>query len=138
MEKQVSTYLLFDGTCKQALQFYHEIFGGEIRMQSAGESPMATEFPEEMHQRIINGSIVGENLNLSASDWMLPSEKPERGNMNCLYVAGNSAENTQKIFELLSKNGKITDELAAQPFGMYGRLIDQFGVIWMFHTNSNN
>lgn len=53
MEKQVSTYLLFDGTCKQALQFYHEIFGGEIKMQSAGESPMATQFPEEMHQRII-------------------------------------------------------------------------------------
>ena len=69
---------------------------------------------------------------------MLPSEQPERGNMNCLYVSGNSAENTRKIFELLSKNGKISDELAEQPFGMYGRLIDQFGVIWMFHTNSNN
>lgn len=136
MEKHVSTYLLFDGNCKQALEFYHQIFDGEINMQTAGESPMAKQFPENMHSRIINGNIKGKNLQLSASDWMMPSEKPERGNMNCLYVTGNSAAKTKEIFDTLSEKGKITDPLTKQPFGLYGRLIDQFGVIWMFHSDS--
>lgn len=135
MEKKVSTYLLFDGDCKSALEFYHEIFGGEIDMETAGNSPMAKQFPENMHSRIINGNITGKNLNLSASDWMMPEEKSERGNMNCLYVTGNSAEATKETFKKLSQGGKITDELKEQPFGMYGRLIDKFGVIWMFHTD---
>ncbi len=137
MDAQVSPYLLFDGDCKKALEFCHSIFGGELSVQAAGETPMAAQFPENMHDRIINGSVSGKNLQLSASDWMLPEEKPARGNMNCLYVSGTDNAETAEIFAALSENGKITDPLTKQPFGLYGRLIDQFNVIWMFHSEIN-
>jgi PhnB protein len=30
-------YLLFPGTARQALTFYHEVFGGELRLNTFGE-----------------------------------------------------------------------------------------------------
>ena len=51
---QVTTYLLFDGTCKEAMDFYHAIFGGELTMTTVGDSPMRGAFPDAMHGKIVS------------------------------------------------------------------------------------
>ena len=129
-----STYILFDGCCEQAMAFYSNIFGGELTITSVGASPMAAAFPKEMHNKIVHARLRSEVIDIPASDWLANYETPNRGNMNCMYIDGGSPEHTKKIFEQLSEHGRITDPFNAQPFGWYGRLIDQFGVIWMFHA----
>lgn len=133
--KKVSTYLLFDGDCKQALEFYSKVFDADLELQKTGETPMAQQFPREMHEKIIHGTVKGKTIELYASDWMKPEEKAQRGNMNCLFFFGNGKTETGKIFKKLSENAEVTDELQEMPFGLYGRLIDQFGVIWMFQAD---
>lgn len=67
-------------------------------------------------------------------DWLLPQEEPVRGNMQCLYISGGKVEDTQKLFDLLSREANVTDPFIPQPIGTYGALNDKFGVRWMFHA----
>ena len=134
----LSTYLLFNGTCKQAMEFYHSCFGGQLTMTTVGESPMRSFFSEATHQRIINAKLVSENVSISASDWMRPAETPIQGNTVCLYLSGGSFSQLKELFHKLSAGANVTDSLKEEPFGMYGALNDKFGIRWMFHTDAQN
>jgi PhnB protein len=133
-----STYLLLDGTCEQAMEFYKSCFGGELNLTLVGESPMKGFFPEAMHKRVVNAKLVSGNVNISASDWLRPNQKPVQGNTVCLYLTGGSPGELKAIFDKLAAGGDITDPLTEQPFGMYGALNDKFGIRWMFHTDRKN
>jgi PhnB protein len=135
--KKLNSYLLFDGTCKEAMQFYKTVFGGDLTMTTVGGSPMAPAFPPSLHERIVHARLISGETDIPASDWLAQNETPVRGNMNCMYVSGWTPDQTKSIFEKLSKDGTVTNQLSEQPFGWYGRLIDSFGVIWMFHADKN-
>ena len=131
----LSTYLLLNGTCKAAMEFYQACLGGELSLSFVGDTPMKAMFPPDMHDRVINGHLKAEGISLSASDWMLPNEQPVSGNTVCLYIAGGGAGETRSLFDKLSVGANVTDPLTAQPFGLYGALNDKFGIRWMFHSN---
>lgn len=132
---QVTTYLLLDGNCKEAMEFYHSVFGGELTQTTVGESPMKAAFPPAFHARVVSAHLKGALIDLSASDWLRPNQQPIKGNMVCLYVSGGTPEQTKEVFQKLSQGADITDPLTEQPFGLYGALNDRFGVRWMFHAN---
>jgi PhnB protein len=131
---QLSTYLLFGGTCKDAMAFYHAIFGGELTMTSVGDSPMKAAFPVAMHGRIVSARLKSKVVDISASDWLRPNEKRIQGNTVCLYLSGGNADDTKSLFGKLSEGAEVTDPLRDQPFGLYGALNDRFGNRWMFHS----
>lgn len=133
----LSTYLLFEGNCKQAMELYESIFGGELSISIVGETPMKDMFPEFMHSRVLNARLQSAIVDISASDWLRPSEKFVQGNNLSLYISGGTFDETKRIFSLLSKNANITDALIEQPFGLYGALRDEFGVCWKFHSAKN-
>lgn len=134
---RVTIYLLLDGNCKEALEFYHSVFGGELTLTTVGESPMKAMFPPAFHARVVNARLKGTLVDISASDWLRPNEKPVMGNMVCFYVSGGTPEQTTTIFQKLAQGANVTDPLTAQPFGLYGALNDRFGVRWMFHANQH-
>lgn len=129
-----STYLLLDGRCKEAMEFYKSCFGGDLIMTTVGESPMKGVFPESMHNRVVNAKLVSGNINISASDWLRPSQTPVQGNTVCLYLSGGTYSEIKSLFDKLSSGATITDPLKEEPFGVYGALNDKFGFRWMFQT----
>ena len=130
----LSTYLLLDGTCKEAMEFYQSCLGGELSISLVGDTPMKQMFPPEMHDRVINAHLKSEGISLSASDWMLANQRPVVGNTVCLFISGGSPGETRSLFEKLSDGASVTDPLAEHPFGLYGALNDRFGIRWMFHA----
>jgi PhnB protein len=131
----LSTYIFFNGNCKEAMEFYHSVFGGQLIQTSVGQSPMKNSFPESTHERIVNARLIAKNVDISASDWLRPAQTPVRGNMVCLYLSGGRPSELEAIFEKLSVGANVTDPLRAEPFGTYGALNDKFGVRWMFQTD---
>ncbi len=129
---QLTTYLLFDGNCKDAMEFYHSVFGGDLAMTTVGESPMKDMFPVAMHARIVNARLKSPLVDLSASDWLRPSQTRIQGNAVCLYLSGGSRDEMRALFVKLSDKAEITDPLRDQPFGQYGALNDKYGNRWMF------
>ena len=133
----LSTYLLLDGTCKEAMEFYRTCLGGELSPSLVRDTPMKAMFPPEMHDRVINAHLKADSVSLSASDWMLPSEQRVAGNTVCLFVSGGTVEETRSLFDKLSGGAQVTDPLTEQPFGLYGALNDKFGIRWMFHSSNS-
>jgi PhnB protein len=134
-EPRLSTYILFKGNCREAMEFYKFVLGGELSMTTVGESPMKSAFPKDMHTKIVNATLKGPNVDISASDWLRANQAPAAMNMVCLYVKGGSQTAVRTIFHKLSDHAVVTDPLRVKPFGTYGALNDRFGVRWMFQTS---
>lgn len=43
--KQLNSYLTFNGRCREAMTFYKECLGGELFLQTVGESSLAEKMP---------------------------------------------------------------------------------------------
>lgn len=131
---KVTPYLLFDGQCQQALEFYQQVFGGELQYTQVGQSPMAAMFGAEAQHKVLNGRLIADVLDISASDWLHPIERPIQGNTLSLFVSEGNAAQSRALFALLSEQGQVTEDFSEQPFGLYGACIDRFGVRWMVHA----
>lgn len=131
----LTTYLFFNGNCKEAMEFYSSCFGGKLTQTPVGQSPMKSFFPDSLQNRIVNARLVNETVDISASDWLRPAQTPIQGNMVCLYLSGGKPGHLKDLFDKLSTGANVTDPLKQQSFGLYGALTDKFGVRWMFHTD---
>jgi|SRR3989344_3266654 len=132
---KLTTYLLFNGTCKQAMEFYKSVFGGELNLIKVGDSPIKDQMPVVMHEKVLNARLKSENVDISASDWLRPDRTPIQGNTVCLYLSGGTHQGLKEFFDKLSEGANVTDPLQEQFFGTYGALNDQFGIRWMFQAD---
>ena len=132
----LTPYLLFDGNCQDAMEFYKECFGGDLSITKVKDSPAKTQMPPSLHDRILNARLRSGTLEISASDWLAVNETRVRGNTVCLFLSGGSFQQLKTLFERLSQGAEVTDPLKKQFFGVYGALNDRFGVRWMFQTNA--
>lgn len=131
----LTPYLLFDGTCREAMEFYHSVFGGELHMTKVGESPAKDHMPAFQQNKVVNAHLKSSSIEISASDWLMLDRTPARGNTVCLFLSGGTFPELRSLFEKLSDGANITDPLKEVFFGYYGALNDKFGNRWMFQTN---
>lgn len=132
---RLTPYLLFDGNCRDAMEFYRSCLGGELELTKVKNSDAKGEMPVFQQEKILNARLKGAALELQASDWLRPGETRVLGNTVCMYLSGGNLEAQKRVFDRLSEGGDVTDPLAKQFFGTYGALNDRFGVRWMFLSN---
>ena len=126
----LTPYLLFDGHCREAMEFYCSCFGGELTVTKVKDSPVKDRMPTVQHEKVIHARLRSRNVEISAS--------PIRGNSVCLFLSGGTLGELKALFEKLSKGAELTDPLTEQFFGTYGALNDKFGVRWMFQTDKKD
>src|SRR5215831_19731451 len=64
----LSPYLKFNGNCRQALEFYKSVLGGQLSLQAIGDSPAAGQFPPAMKNSILHGSLATDDLTIFSTD----------------------------------------------------------------------
>jgi PhnB protein len=127
---QINAYLHFDGNCREAMTFYQACLGGELKMQTVGESPMAAQMPAGEHKKILHANLTNGGIVLLASD-MMGSEGTKQGNTVSLSIVCSGKEETERFFGKLSAGGKVTHALKDEFFGLHGNLTDKYGMSWM-------
>ena len=50
----LNPYLNFYGRCAEAMNFYKEIFGGDLSIQLAGDSPAKEEMNRHLHNQVMH------------------------------------------------------------------------------------
>lgn len=128
---QLLPYLLFDGSCAEALRFYERVLQGRIEtLSTVGESPMAAQFPASSAQRVIHARLDIAGCVLMASDWLAAAPYPGiRGAFMMLRYPYPRA--AALAFQALAEGGQVQELLHATPFARtYGTLTDRFGVPW--------
>lgn len=129
---RINSYLTFNGQCREAMTFYQDSLGGELVLQTVGESPMAGQFPEFMQNLILHSTLAKDDLILMASD-LGEEEGLVRGNMVSMSITCDSEAQTYAYYENLSAGGKPTHPVHEFFAGLMGRLTDKYGLNWMFY-----
>jgi PhnB protein len=140
-ENQMTTltpYLLFDGNCRQAMEFYKSCFGGELTSVKVKDSPAKDYMPAIQQEKTVNARLKNGSVEFSASDWLRLDQTRIPGNTVCLYLSGGRLQELKAIFEKLSEDAEVTDPLKETFHGIYGALNDKFGVRWMFQAAKNS
>lgn len=117
----LTPYFLFDGTCREAMEFYKSCFGGELALTKVKDSPAKDQMPAFQQEKVLNARLRSAGVEISASDWLHPSQTPVRGNTVCLYLSGGTFRELKTLFEKLSEGAEITDPLTEQFLALTGR-----------------
>ena len=135
----LNVYLHFNGTCKEAFEFYRSIFGGDFDMISTfGEAPPDFTVPEDERENIMHVSYQMGNMTLMGSDTPSTFGPPTAmgNNFSLSYMTG-SREETDEVFAKLSEGGNVTMPLGDMFWGSYfGSCTDKFGVNWMLNYDA--
>lgn len=136
---RLTPFLLFDGNCAEAMEFYSACFGGDLTMIRLADTPMKAQFPETQHHKLVHACLKSGAIEFSATDWLHPTQTPMQGNTAAMYVTAAGFAELKPIFDTLADGAKKETlvELMEMPFGMYGHLRDRYGVEWFFRGEKN-
>lgn len=131
---KLNPYLAFDGTCRQAFEFYEKAFGGQIAfIQTIGESPMASQVPAEAHERVMHVTLhVGDQV-LQGADAPIGQFTQPAGFSVALHF--QTAGEGERVFNALSDGASVKMPYQATFWAAgFGMLIDRFGTPWIVNA----
>ena len=127
----INTYLTFSGNCREAMVFYQECLGGELVLQTIGDSPMAEKMPARMKASILHATLKKGKLVIFATDMVHDDGLVRGNNVSLMLDCGNEKE-IRRCYEKLSAGGKQDHPLEPSFWGtLCGDLTDKFGNRWM-------
>ncbi len=131
-EITLSPYLAFNGNCREAINFYNEVLGGELNIQTYGDAPM--EVPSDQRDRVMHATLALGQTTIMASDGR-PDKEVVFGDSVSLLITALKVEEGERIFNSLSAGGTITMPWEKTFWGaMFGRCKDKFGIDWMVNV----
>jgi PhnB protein len=130
----LTPFLLFDGNCVEAMDFYQSCLGGELTITRLGDTPMGDGAPREQQHKVTYARLKTDCVEFSATDWLHPTRAPKPGNTVAIYLQGEEYGELRAVFDKLAVGADkdLLDELRDMPFGTYGHLADRYGVHWFF------
>lgn len=130
----VQPYLLFDGRCEEALEFYRRALNAEVEMlmryKEAPEPPPPDVVQPGMEDKVMHASLrIGDSVVMAADDCTRSATRFE-GIQLSLTVA--DVAEAERHFTALAEGGQVKMPLGKTFFSPgFGMLTDRFGVSWM-------
>jgi PhnB protein len=128
MATRLNPYLNFDGTARQAMEFYEQVFGGTLRVNTFGEYGQEGDLADKiMHSQLETPS----GYTLMASD-LPPGMEHNPGTNITISLSGDDDDELRNYWDKLSSGGNVTMPLEKQMWGdEFGSCVDKFGISWM-------
>ncbi len=137
MSSRLNPYLAFDGTAREAMEFYRSVFGGELEINTFGEYGGAPEGLSDdgvMHALLKTSS----GFVLMASDTP-PDVQVQQGSAISVSLSGTDSDELRGYWEKLSADGTVTMPFEKQMWGdEFGMCVDKFGVPWMVDVGTGD
>jgi PhnB protein len=137
---RVTTYLNFPGNTEEAMKFYKTVFKGEFTgkgLQRFSDIDLPKEHPpmDEATKKL----IIHAELTILGGHVLMATDAPEsmgftlqHGNNMHINLEPESRAEAQRLFDELSKGGKVTMPMQDMFFGaFFGELTDKYGINWM-------
>ena len=129
MASRLNPYISFGGNARQAMEFYQQVFGGTLTLNTFGEFG-AQDSPDA--DKIMHGLIETHGgLALMGADTPEGMEHSP-GNNVAVSLSGSDTDELRGYWAALSGGGAVSVPLEKQMWGdEFGMCVDQFGVHWM-------
>jgi PhnB protein len=113
----LSPYVNFQGRAREAMEFYHQVLGGSLDLQTSSD-------------RITYARLEADGMRIVGSDGH-PDYPAKVGENLAIALGGTDKDRLARIFDQLAEGGRIQMPLATQPSGAeVGWLKDRFGISW--------
>jgi PhnB protein len=129
---QVQTYLLYNGRCQEALDFYQKAVGAEVVfLMHYNQSPEPCgPIPAGFENKVMHASFRIGDTDLMASDGN--SAEPAKFEGFSLSLKFKTPEQAARAFAALGEGGQVQMPLMTTFFSpKFGMVADRFGVSWM-------
>jgi PhnB protein len=136
MASRLNPYISFDNSARQAMEFYRNVFGGDLTMNTFGEFGQADspDADKIMHSQLETDS----GFTLMASDTPAGMRR-NPGDTITISLSGDDADSLRGYWEKLSDGGTVTMPLEKQMWGdEFGMCTDKFGVPWMVNVTQQS
>jgi len=134
---QVQAYLMFNGSCEEAVRFYQQALGAKLEMMmrfdEAPDPPPPGMLPPGAEKKVMHSSFrIGDTV-VMASDGM-SLDGPRFHGFSLSIVVPDEAQ-ADRVFSALTEGGKVTMPLGRTFWSpRFGMLEDRFGVSWMVNV----
>ncbi|GGB20862.1 VOC family protein [Puia dinghuensis] len=140
---QVSTYLNLPGNTEEAFTFYKSVFKTEFNgngITRFGDIPGDPQRPlaPEQKKLVMNVQlpIMGGHVLMGTDADASMGFNLISGNNVHINLEPDTREETKRLFDALSNEGKVRMPLGDMIWGGYfGSCTDKFGIHWMFNCN---
>ncbi|MEO6530235.1 MAG: VOC family protein [Specibacter sp.] len=134
MTTRLNPYLNFQGSAKEAMEFYQTVFGGTLALSTFGDY-QASEDPVEKDQ-IMHGMLTGDNdVVLMGAD--VPGHMKFSPNSS-VSLSGDEEAVLRGWWDKLADGATIAEPLTQAPWGdAFGMLTDKFGVPWLVNIDGS-
>jgi PhnB protein len=132
MASRLNPYITFNGNARQAMEYYRDVFGGKLDVNTFGELGGTPDAPEA--NNIMHGQLETDNgFTLMGAD-NPPGQEFTPGNNMAVSLSGDDADDLRGYWDKLSQGGTVTVPLEKQMWGdEFGMCLDKFGVPWMIN-----
>ncbi len=131
--KAINTYLVFDGKCREAVEFYKKCMGAELSLMPWSEAPSELGITAaDAKDRVMHATLTKGFTILMAAD-TLPGHAYQPGNNFSVCIECESSAEEESLFAALGEGGTVRMPLQDMFWGSrFGTLTDRFGINWMF------
>lgn len=136
MTTRLNPYLGFRDTARQAMEFYHSVFGGELSISTFGELHGSDDPAEQ--DKVMHGMLETQGgLVLMAAD--TPNDMDYTpSTTHAVSLSGEDEGELRGYWDKLSEGGTITVPLEKAPWGdTFGMCVDRFGVSWLVNISGS-
>jgi PhnB protein len=131
----LNPYLSFRGNAREAMTFYQSVFGGDLRVDTFGDSGMSQDPAEVdlvMHAQLSTPS----GLNLMGSDTPARLDLTVGDNVS-VSLSGEDEAELRRYWDGLVAGGTVTMPMERAPWGdTFGMCVDRFGIHWMVNATA--
>jgi PhnB protein len=126
MATQLNCYIGFKDTARPAMEFYRDVFGGELSVNTFGE------FGGEASDLIMHARLeTPSGYTIMAADTP-PGQEFATGSQITMSLSGDDADELRGYWDALAADGSVAMPLEKQVWGdTFGMLTDKWGIDWM-------
>lgn len=135
MPVTLNPYLNFRDNTREAMEYYHSIFGGKLNVATF-QDYHASQDPSE-DNLIMHAELHGDNgVTFMAADTPHSMEYTP-GNNYSISLTGEDEATLRGYFEKLADGGTISMPLEKAAWGdMFGMVKDKYGVSWLVNISA--
>lgn len=135
----VDVYINFNGNCREAVEFYAQVFGTErAQFMTFGDAPPQPGhvLPENAKHLIMHAQLIIMGSRVMFSD-IFPGMPFVVGTNINLSISSTSMDEIKSLFDMLKEGGSIGVDLQETFWSKcFGSVTDKFGLQWLFNYDS--
>lgn len=136
MPTRLNPYLHFTDNARDAMEFYRDVLGGDLTMQTFSEGGVPhdpADASKVMHAQLETAN--GQTLMAADS----PTGQPTGSGFSgmSMSLSGEDDAELSRYWEKLGNGANVLQPLEAAPWGdKFGMLVDRYGVTWLVNITA--